>query len=439
MAKNIFCTRCGSDLDYQATQCQCGFIMPSEERRIIGYNLETINNSILIDEEYANITISSFEDLLNNYQLSSLYFTSGGAKKAYEKKVDFLKSDLLPKIENWREIIQISDEKISLEKVELFSKIYGITELILKEYFGPFTIKENNLEVFTEFRDFSRYQVSTTVLETEIDFTDIKTTNLGTIGHNILDSVGNTLDKGSFKELSKKTEWSDSDVKRVKAEVGVAIAGELIVGIGSMISQTQDAIKNVRIADNELNCKLEKINDLINSLSIEENEIEKQKRLYDKCNMIIDSCYERILKPIFEELNNDPVYIEYRDKRIPFDLEQERIKMDDEALNENVSISFWGCLLNNNARNYRVYWKKRIKKLNKLDRYSEITSILKSKRHKTIAECSSYKELKLSEFKDFEMINRRVLKSRPIISNNKREVIGFAQVFNKIKYNINNS
>src|SRR5690606_14101309 len=107
----------------------------------------------------------------------------------------------------------------------------------------------------------------------------------------------------------------------------------------------QAAIKNVRLADKELNEKLKGISNVINSLSIDEKEIEKQKRLYDKSDIILDTCYSKILKPIVDQLNNDLVYLEYKTARKPYDDEQEVIKLNNEALDTRIKVSFWSCLL----------------------------------------------------------------------------------------------
>lgn len=282
------------------------------------------------------------------------------------------------------------------------------------------------------------YRLSETISNSNLNFSDIKTVNFGSIGNDIMKSVGKTLTEGSFKELSKKSEWSKSDIKTVKTEVGIAVAGQLIAGISNMIGQNSEAIKAVREADKELNIRLKKISNVINSLSIEENEIEKQKRLYDKSDVILDTCYVKVLKPIVDELNADPVYLEYKNARKPFDNEQETIKIDNELLNTKIKVSFWSCLLKGKNQNYLSNWKKRIIQIGKLDRYNELINSLNIKPHKSLNDFKNFELKKTAEFEEFEKINRKTLKTIPAISKNAKDVIKFAGVLKQVKTNITN-
>jgi len=434
----IFCSNCGTQLKYNETNCKCGFSMTQLEKKEISNKLINIKNNILVDNNLKTLTEISNQELLDSYMLSGTYFLNSTAKEDYDKKVNFLKSDLIPKVNNWRKSIENAQKIVAKDKVEVYGRIIAITDFILKEFFGPFTIKENGLQIFEEYKDFGKYKLSETMSEANLNFSDIKTVNFGTIGNDIMKSVGNTLSEGSFKELSKKTEWSKSDIKTVKTELGIAVAGQLIAGVTNMISQNSQAIKAVREADNELNQKLGQISNVINSLSIEENEIEKQKRLYDKSDIILDTCYNKVLKPIVEQLNADPVYLEYKIARKPFDNQQEIIRIDNELLNTKIKISFWGCLLKNKHQNYLSGWKKRINQLGKIDRYKEIINLLNIKVHKSLKDFKDFETQKTLEFKEFEMVNRRTLKTIPAISKNANDVIKFAGVLKQVKTNITN-
>lgn len=439
MSNIIFCSNCGNQLEYNKSNCECGFSMTQLEKKEISNKLTKINNNILVDDNLKKITEKSNQELFDNYMLSGTYFIGSSAKEDYERKVNFLKLDLIPKVNNWRESIQKAEKILAKDKVEVYGRIIAITDFVLKEFFGPFTVKENNsLQVFEEYKDFGKYQLSETIIENNLNFSDIQTVNFGTIGNDIIKSVGSTLTEGSFKELSKKTEWSKSDIQKVKTEVGVAVAGQLIAGISNMIGQNSKAIKAVREADEELNEQLEEISNVINSLSIEENEIEKQKRLYDKSDVILDTCYNKTLKPIVEELNADPTYIEYKKARKPFDNQQEIIKIDNELLTTKIKVPFWSCLIKNKSQNYLSNWKKRIKKNGKFDRYNEITNMLNIKQHKTLSDFKDFETQKTIEFQEFEKINRRTLKTIPVISENVKYVIGFAGVLKQVKTNITN-
>tara|TARA_R110001606_G_scaffold236192_1_gene384166 strand:+ start:136117 stop:137433 length:1317 start_codon:yes stop_codon:yes gene_type:complete len=438
MLNIIFCSNCGNQLKYNETNCKCGFSMTQLEKKEISNKLTNINNNILVDDNLKKLTELSNQELFDNYMLSDTYFFNSSAKEDYDIKVNFLQSDLIPKVNNWRESIQNAQKIVAKDKVEVYGRIVFITDFILKEFFGPFTIKENGLQIFEEYKDFGKYKLSETMTEANLSFSDIKTVNFGSIGNDIMNSVGYTLSEGSFKELSKKSEWSKSDIKTVKTEVGLAVAGQLIAGVSNMISQNSQAIKAVREADKELNKKLEQISNIINSLSIEENEIEKQKRLYDKSDIILDTCYNKVLKPIFNELNSDPVYLDYKAIRKPFDNQQELIKIDNELLNTKIKVSFWSCLLKNKNQNYLSSWQKRIKQLGKLERYKEIISFLNIKVHKSLEDFKNFEIQKTLEFQEYEKVNRRTLKTIPAISKNSNDVIKFAGVLRQVKTIITN-
>ena len=434
----IFCSSCGTQLKYNETNCKCGFSMTQLEKKEISNKLINIKNNILVDDNLKKLTEISNQELFDNYMLSRTYFINNSAKEDYDLKVNFLKTDLIPKVNKWRESIENAQKIVAKDKVEVYGRIIAITDFILKEFFGPFTIKENGLQIFEEYKDFGKYKLSETMSEANLSFSDIKTVNFGSIGNDIMKSVGNTLSEGSFKEISKKAEWSKTDIKAVKTEVGIAVAGQLIAGVSNMIGQNSQAIKAVREADKELNKKLEQISNVINSLSIEENEIEKQKRLYDKSDIILDTCYNKVLKPIVDELNTDAVYLDYKAARKPFDNQQEIIKIDNELLNTNIKVSFWSCLLKNRNQNYLSNWKKRINQIGKFDRYKEIINSLNLKVHKSLDDFKKFENQKTLEFQEFEKLNRRTLKTIPAISKNAKDVITFAGVLKQVKTNITN-
>lgn len=432
----IFCSNCGTQIKYNNNICSCGYSMELAEKQEIKNKLQKVNNDLFIDNSLKQEVCINHEQL-SNYNLSGLYLISSSIKDDYKSKVNFLKAKIIPSVNNWKKGIEEAEQNLAKDKVEVYGRIVGITDFVLKEFFGPFTIKENSLQNFIEFRNFGKYELYETMIESNLDFTDIQTTNFGDVGSSVMKSIGNTLQHGYFKELSQKTKWTKSDINTVKTEIGIAVAGALIDEITNIINQNTKEIKQVRIADKKLNEKIGHISNVINSLTIEENEIEKQKRLYDKSDVILDTCFNKILKPIVKELNNDPVYIEYKKERKPFDLEQQKITLDEEALNTEVKVPFWKCLLSSKSKNYKHYRNKRMKSLNILKKYSEINEELGEKNHKTLEEFYKYREIKTSTFKEFEKINRRKLKELPAISKNKETVIKFAGVLKQVKSNLN--
>ena len=290
--------------------------------------------------------------------------------------------------------------------------------------------------IFAELRDFSKYELSKVMHDYNIELDDIQTVNFETIGIDVFNSIGNTLHNGSFLKLSNKDSITDADIRGVKAEIGVAIAGELINGISNMISQNSDAIRNVREADSNLNEKLEHISNVSSSLRIEEQEINKHKQLFDKSDLLIDTCYNNIMKPIVFEFQNDPTFLEYKNLRKPFDLQQDKIEIENQALMVDINISFWGCLLKNSKRNFNSYLNKRLKFLNSHEEYYQINDVLKEKNHKSLDLKLQYEIDTLEAFKQFETVNRRILRKLPIVTNNNETVQKFLSVLKTVRTNI---
>lgn len=428
MGKRIFCSNCGGEILYTSVKCKCGHTMTTSEKNSIDGKVQKVGSTQLISKRIINKAQTNFSDL-SNYNLSSYYVIASSAKDDFRAKSKFIKDQLLPSINEWKSSLENAGSNLDKDVVEVYGRIYSITEFVLKEFIGPFRVKgDNNLQMFIEARDFSRYELKQVLIDSDVDFSNLDDVSLGSIGSSMATAAFNTLQYGSFNELSKKSEWSKSDINKVKAEVGVAVATELISGVANLISQNSEAIKNVRKADKELNGKIAHISDVINSMEIESNEIEKKKILFDKCDIILDVCFERILKPIVEELNKDEVYLDYKEKRRPFDLQQNKIGMDELALNENIKVSFWTCLLGTKTTNFRIFWKKRMKSLGKLDDYHEINNQLNEGIHKSLKGLNDYKETKMGLFEEFEKDHRRTLNKLPAIVNNHQDVIKFAAV-----------
>ncbi|NCT10069.1 MAG: hypothetical protein GW772_08335 [Flavobacteriia bacterium] len=436
MINNIFCPNCGSDLDINSTICKCGESISRTEVSLINSKVTAISNKKIVDESFRNNVNDYFEYFVKNKKLSFIYFDSNSAKVDFNAKIDYLKNSLVPSINDWNENIINLKKNVARDKIEVYGRIVSITEFILKEFFGPFTIKENGLQEIAAYRDFGIDKISETYFDSNLNLSELKDIDLGALGGNVLNAIGNTFQSDSFKEILNKGEYSKSDIKQMRNEVGVAVAVELVSGITNMIGQNMQAIQMIREADSELNEKLKETSNVINLMAIEENESIKQKRLFDKSELILDICFEKKLKPIVNELNNVPTYIQYKNNRKKFDLEQEKIKIDNQLLMKEIPISFWVCLLNTKNGNYNIYRKKRIKSIDKQNQYAEINNLLNEKNHKSLIDSEIYKELKTKGFEEFEKENRRILKTIPAIINNKDYVIGFTQVIRTIKSNL---
>lgn len=436
MSPNIFCPRCGTTIANNSNVCKCGYTLSIAEKNELSKKIEQLDSLVFINDEpmiVANIVSES----LKKFKLSGTYLFSSSAKEDYSKKATFIQKELIPSINNWKDVIQAAENQLARDKVEVYGRILKITDFVLKEFYGPAKIKENGLLEFVDFKDFSKYELMETMINSDLDFSDIETTNFGSIGINIMGKVEETLKTGSFLELSNKPEWSRSDVNKVKGELGVAIASELISGVTNLVGQNRQAIKSVREADRMLNEKIKTVSTVISSLHIEQEELKKQKKLFDKSDVILDTCFEKILKPIVEELNNDEVYLEYRRTRQPYDLQQRKINLDKKILEKETKVGFWDCLLRTSKSNFNKHWTKRELNDTSFTDYRNLNSALKEKNHKTLRECNNYAIEKTNEFMDFEKRVRPHLKIRPAIINNEATVKSFIQVFRNVKNNLN--
>lgn len=432
MSGIIFCSNCGSELFYNTSHCDCGYIMTITEKNQISVSIQKIVNYYIVDLNLKDSVKYNYSRL-SEFRLDGLYFKANSAKSDYQKKVNFIQKELVPNINNWKDEVQRAEKIILKDKIEIYGRIMGITEFILKDFFGPFSIREKGIELFVEYSDFSKYKLSETMFNANLDFSDIQSTDFGVIGSNVLNSIDSAIRNGSFAKLAKKSEWSKSDINTVKTELGVAIATEIIAGIANMLAQNSKAIQNIRQADEALNGKISEISKIINSLGIEENELNKQKKFLDTSETILDHCVNKKLKPIIEDLQKNKVFIEYKEKRIPYDLQQDKINLDELILSEKVEVSFWGCLFGDAKENYKKYWSKRATKLDVKKRYLEINLKLQEYHHQTFHDSNYYKESKTEEFREFEKINRRILKTLPEIVNNKNDVLKFADVLKVVK------
>ncbi|EPR71914.1 hypothetical protein ADIWIN_3112 [Winogradskyella psychrotolerans RS-3] len=338
---------------------------------------------------------------MDDYSLDSKYYRSKTAKKDFEKKNNFIKEELVPKVITWREKVIDVEKRMAKERLEVYGRIYQITDFIINDFFGKFKFNDtdHNIKIFLEMRDFSKYEIEETLSTSDLDFSDIETTDLGS---NILSSGFNALANGSFVELSEKSEWSKSDKNRVAAEVGIAVGMEIINGISNVITKNSKIINHVRESDLQLNTEMEKLMNVISGLSIEQSTLIKNKRLYDRCDLVLDFTYKYKLLPIINELVKNPIFIEYKNKRRPYDLEQEKIQINETVLNEKISLSFWGSLLKGKNANFKSSWKRRIQLANLEEKYTKINLELNESSHTNFNQLIDYKSIKDEYFKDFE-------------------------------------
>ncbi|WP_040757508.1 hypothetical protein [Winogradskyella psychrotolerans] len=400
MIDTINCTNCGLEIKYNIPCCECGYYMPENEKKEI-LNLINRTNTVQLFNKRLESSARGAYLKLDDYSLDSKYYRSKTAKKDFEKKNNFIKEELVPKVITWREKVIDVEKRMAKERLEVYGRIYQITDFIINDFFGKFKFNDtdHNIKIFLEMRDFSKYEIEETLSTSDLDFSDIETTDLGS---NILSSGFNALANGSFVELSEKSEWSKSDKNRVAAEVGIAVGMEIINGISNVITKNSKIINHVRESDLQLNTEMEKLMNVISGLSIEQSTLIKNKRLYDRCDLVLDFTYKYKLLPIINELVKNPIFIEYKNKRRPYDLEQEKIQINETVLNEKISLSFWGSLLKGKNANFKSSWKRRIQLANLEEKYTKINLELNESSHTNFNQLIDYKSIKDEYFKDFE-------------------------------------
>lgn len=432
MIDTINCTNCGSEIRSNISKCYCGYSMSVIEKNEITNLIRNANSIILIDENIGLHAKATYKDL-ERFELDNKYYRSKTAKKDFANKNEFVRTKLIPKINYWNESVIKVEQQIAIEKLEVYGRIYQITDFIINEFFGRFKMKEDNLEFFQEIRDYSKYEIAETMVVANLDFSDIETTNLGVIGSNMLSSGFNALGNGSFIELSKKSEWTKSDRNRVAAEVGIAIGAEIINGISKMLIQNSEEIKHVREANLKLNNEMKKVGGVISGLSMEERELKKFKRLYDRCDLVLDITYKYKLLPIVIDFNNDPLYIDYKRKRRPYDLEQEKIQINETVINIDLKLSFWGSLLKGKKSNFTKSWNKRLDSTKLKSNYNKINSELNESSHKTLKELREYESVKTEAFREFENLHRKDIRRQNVWKENYEQVLDYAAIFKNIK------
>lgn len=435
MIDTINCTNCGSEIKSNIAKCNCGYSMSVAERNDIINLIRNAESIILIDENIGIKARSVYKEL-EGFELDKKYYRSKSAKNDFSKKNKFIRNKLIPEINNWHKKVTQAEQQIANEKLEVYGRMYQITDFIINEFFGRFKIKEDNLEFFLEIRDYSKYEIAETMITSNLDFSDIETTDLGAIGMNMLSSGFNALENGSFTELAKKSEWSKSDRNRVAAEVGIAMGAEIINGIGNLLIQNSEKIKNIREANLKLNKEMSRIGGVMSGLSIEERELKKLKRLYDRCDLVIDITYKYKLLPIVIEYINNPLYLDYKTKRKPYDLGQEKIQINETVLNEPISLSFWGSLLTGKKSNFAKAWNKRLKSTDLESKYNQINLELKESSHKTLNELFDYESIKTERFREFEKSHRKLIRREDIWKDNYEKVQDYAAIFKNIKKHI---
>lgn len=438
MSNEIFCSNCGSPLKLNDETCKCGYIMPENEKIELLKIIKNKNTIQLFNKNWET-PIREVYNKISDYELDSTYYLSSSAKSDFKKKQKFIKNELVPKVTQWREKVIDVEKKIVKDKLEVYARIYQITDFIINDFFGRFKMpdSEHSIKIFQEIRDYSKYEIAETITTSDLDFSDVQNLDIGVIGSNILRSGFRALENGSFVELAQKSEWSKSDQKRVAAEVGISVGIEVVNNISNAITQNSDAIKNIRKSNEKLNKEMGKLVGVISGLSMEEKTLKKLKRLYDRCDLVLDFTYNCKLLPIVNKLIKNPIFIEYKNKRRPFDLEQEKIQINETVLKENINLSFWSVLLQGKKLNFRSSWKKRIKITGLEQKYKKINNALNETLYSNLNNLYKYQIDKTEKFKQFEKSERKVLQKENVWRDSATDVISYAKVFKHIRKQLN--
>ncbi len=436
MSEQIFCTNCATEISVNIP-CGCGATMTTAEKNRVQVMLRKISDYEVKDSSFKILAHSNFKRL-PDYNLSSTYFRASSAKDDYDNKVNFLKHDVIENTNKWGSEIQEAEKILRSHRLQIQKKVAEITDFILTEFFGPFAVKKDGIQNFIEFSDSSKYHFSKTLRDANISLEDLQTTTFESVGVNVFNAVEGTLSNGSFKEIAKNGEWSKTDRKVVGGEIAVAIGIQLITGGVKMVGENMEAISRVREADQELSSTISLIDKQLSSLKISENEAKKRKQLFQKYETVLDTCFKKTLKPIFEEVEKDEIYKLYRKSRLVFDLQQEKISLDRIIMKEKVKVSFWRTFFSSGASNYENYWNVRANAARKAEIYEKLNLELGENDHQSLTDLYMYEKSKTEEFKKFELVNRRKLKKLPVFSNNKEQVLKFAAVLKIVKSGLTN-
>jgi hypothetical protein len=436
MMKNIFCPNCASALKVSETVCKCGYEVSSETKKELSTKLNNIHGINFTDNTLLSNIHAGFEKI-NDFNLEKTYYRSSTAISDFESKTNILNVDIIKPINEFKKDVIEKGEKAAYTKVEVCNKILDITNFVLKDFFGPLTVKDNGVKEFISFKQFSETAMTKTISTYKLNPSKLKVSSIGEIGNRIGGSVVNTFESKSFQAIMKKDSLTKHDYKQMKTEVGVAIAAEAISAITDALTENSEAIKQVRKADNKLIKNIEKLSTTTNSLKIDEKEIFKKQKFYDIANLTLDTCFNTILKPIMKDVYKDTTFIQYIKEREFFHIQKEFVDFNKELSNISVKIPFWDILFKNKNKIFRKAWVQKIDQSSFRDRYLSLQKYLEPDMFNSIDNVNTYEHNYIMSFKEFEKTKRRELNQLNPIKNNKPEVVKFLAVLKQVKLNLN--
>ena len=435
-----FCPDCGKDLLLQAetVTCDCGSSIDSNKLKFSQRGLVVFDDEEYLPADYRGEVEYYLDEGLRLFKLDGLYFRASSAKKDLNEKIEFIQNSMIPSLNEWKELLEFCEAEISEHKSNIALKIFNITNIILKEYYGPYKVNPV-IQEFESLRDFSMYNVRLDLGDNDLNFemqNELALSNV--IGNSLTSGVDTFFSSHVFEKENSDSELTENDLKVAGIGAGISILGNLITGVSNIMEQNTDVIEMVREADLNLNKEIEKIKNTTQGLAIHENEILKRKRTLLTEEKILEYCNNFSLKPVFDKCFSEPIYIKYKNGRHDLDVGLLKTKFEENVLLQNVRIPFWKIIFGSKNELFKKAWKKRISKKDHMQDYKRYNQIL------SLQEPSSYEDVVLFKnkneqmFKNYEKEFRPVLENLPSFIDAKRKVNTFTLVLTRIKANLQN-
>lgn len=436
-----FCPSCGKNQYINAKQvfCDCGTVLNSHELRTSQRGLMEFDEEEFLPAAYREDVDYLLGDGLKLFKLDGLYFRASSAKKDLFNKVECIKNSLIPSLTEWKEVLEICENEIIEHKSTIAFKIFNITNLILKEYYGPFKVNPI-IQEFQSYRDFSMFNIKLNFDENNLDFdieNQLALSNV--IGSSLDQSVDAFFSSSVFEKAQRSNrELTEGDLKVAGIGAGISLLGNMATGIGDIMGQNSDNIEKIREADKNLNYEIDKIRRNTQSLAIHENEILKRKRVLITEEQVLDYCNNVSLNPVFEKFFEESEYIRYKSGRHDLDVGVLKTKFEEDVLNEKIKVSFWSIFFRSKRKLFKKSWKERLKTMEDITSYRRYNEILSKKEPTILDDIYTFKKDNNQKFKEYEKKHRVILEQLPSYSEAKNKVNAFTLVLKRIKNNLEN-
>lgn len=441
MEETNFCPSCGNNIYIKSAQqvCDCGSVINSQELMTSQRGLIEFDEEEYLPSVYREDVDYLLGDGLKLFKLDGLYFRASSAKKDLLNKVECIKNSIIPSLNEWKEVLEICENEIIEHKSTIALKIFNITNLILKEYYGPFKVNPI-IQEFQSFRDFSMFNISLNFDENNLDL-DIKNQLAlsNVIGTSLDRSVDAFFSSSVFEKAKRSNrELTEGDLKVAAVGAGISLLGNMANGIGDIIGQNSDNIEKVREADKNLNSEIDKIRRSTQSLAIHENEILKRKRVLITEEQVLNYCNSISLNPVFERFFQEPDYISYKSGRHDLDVGVLKTEFEEDVLNEEIQVSFWSIFFRSKKKLFKKSWKRRLQSIEDISSYRRYNEILSEKEPTLLDDIYTFKKINNQKFKEYEKKHRVILEQLPSYLDAKNKVNAFTLVLKRIKNNLEN-